>query len=248
MTAVTLKSSSRSTPGSRRSRCRSATGSRSSIAASSRARSVRWSPRLRLGQLDVPLLHGRAQDHLPADADGGGLGSGGERGYDDLVVAGRLGQAGQPPAAVELVAAERLLVVLGHRRGRGELDLALVAGAVAAAGGVDGDAVPRRRVEDGHARGHPDLARGRGRLEVLDREARSTRPVPSCCAVSLPGTEVSPSLRSRSGSNSSRGSSVMRWRRPWRGGRRSRPCPTRRGRGRRRPPSPPRRSAGCGCP
>ena len=49
---------------------------------------------------------GRPQDHLPADADGGGLGPGGERRYVDLEVAGRLDQAGQPPAVVELLAAE----------------------------------------------------------------------------------------------------------------------------------------------
>ena len=43
MTAVTLKSAWRSTVGSRRRACRSAVSSRSSIAASSRSRSVCWS-------------------------------------------------------------------------------------------------------------------------------------------------------------------------------------------------------------
>ena len=56
----------------------------------------------RLGELDVPLLDGGPQDDLPADADGGGLGPGGQRRYDDVVVAGGLHQAGQPPAGVQL--------------------------------------------------------------------------------------------------------------------------------------------------
>ena len=87
--------------------CRSARSSRSSIAASSRSRSVRWSSRVGSVELDVPLLHGRPQDHLPADADGGGLGPGGQRRYVDLEVARRLDQAGQPPAGAQLVGAER---------------------------------------------------------------------------------------------------------------------------------------------
>jgi hypothetical protein len=72
----------------------------------------------RLGQLDVPLLDRWPQDDLPADADGGGLGAGDQGRYDDVVVAGRLDQAGQPPAGVELTGAERARVVSRDRRGR----------------------------------------------------------------------------------------------------------------------------------
>ena len=68
---------------------------------------------VRLGELDVPLLDGRTQDHLAADADGRGLGPGGERRHVDGQVAGRVDQAGQPPALVELLAAEGLQVVPG---------------------------------------------------------------------------------------------------------------------------------------
>ena len=61
----------------------------------------------RLVELDVPLLDGGTQDDLAADADGGGLGPRGQRRHVDGQVAGGLDQAGQPPTAVELLAAER---------------------------------------------------------------------------------------------------------------------------------------------
>ena len=125
----------------------------------------------RLVELDVPLLQGRPQDHLPADTDGGGLGARGQRRYVDLEVAGRLHQAGQPPPVVELLAGEGAQVVARDRARPLDPDPALVAGAVAAAGGVDGDAVPRRGVEDRDAGRHPHRALGRRRVAAgLDGE------------------------------------------------------------------------------
>ena len=195
----------------------------------------------RLGELDVPLLDGRPQDHLPADADGRRLGPGGQRRDVDLEVAGRLDQAGQPPAVVELLAAERLDVV-PRRPGVAAVDphLALVAGAVAAAGGVDGDAVPRRGVEDGDARRHPDRRAAVGRrLLVLDGEGQLD-PAGAVVRLGL-GARTAPSGprgarrrgRSRESARRSCGPGVAHARRrpPSRGARRSRPCPTRRGRG-----------------
>ncbi len=107
----------------------------------------------RLLELDVALLQRRAQDHLPADPEGGGLGPRRQRRYVDREVVGRLGEAGQPPAGRELLAGERAPVEPVHRcAALDELDLALLAGAVPAARRVDGDAVPARGVEDAHAR------------------------------------------------------------------------------------------------
>ena len=79
-------------------RGRSTRSSRSSSASSSRSRSVRWSARRRLGQLHVALLHRGPQDHLPADADGGRLGPGGQRRHLDPQVLRRPGR-GRPAAS-----------------------------------------------------------------------------------------------------------------------------------------------------
>src|SRR6185369_11896459 len=109
-----------------------------------------------LGQLEVPLLHGRAQDDLAADAHGGGLGPGGQRRHLDRRVPDGRGAAGQPPAVLDLLRRIGPDVQAG-RRGRilGDPDPALLAGAVAPAGRVDGDAVPAGRVEQGHAVRNP---------------------------------------------------------------------------------------------
>src|ERR1700743_2953984 len=66
------------------------------------------------------------------------------------------GAAGQPPAVLDLLRRIGPDVQAG-RRGRvlGDPDPALLAGAVAAAGRVDGDAVPAGRVEQGHAVRNP---------------------------------------------------------------------------------------------
>ena len=55
-----------------------------------------------LGELDVPLLDRRPQDHLAAHADGRRLGPRGEGRDGDAEVARRLHQAGQSPALVDL--------------------------------------------------------------------------------------------------------------------------------------------------
>src|SRR5439155_681469 len=109
-----------------------------------------------LGQLQVPLLHRRAQDDLAADADGRGFGPGGQRRHLDRRVPDGRGAAGQPPAVGDLLRRVGPDVQAG-RRGRvlGDPDPALLAGAVAAAGRVDGDAVPAGRVEQGHAVRNP---------------------------------------------------------------------------------------------
>ena len=139
-----------------------------------------------LVELDVALLEGRAQDHLTPDPDGRGLGPGGQRGHLDGEVARRVEQAAEPPPLGELGRGEGAHVVAGDR-GRvagGDPDPALVAGAVAAAGGVDRDAVPRRGVEDGHPGRHPHVALRRRDLHAAlglaadrEREADAARAV-----------------------------------------------------------------------
>ena len=107
----------------------------------------------RLVELHVPLLQRRAEDHLPPDADRGGLRAGDERRHLDLEVRRRLGAAGETPARLELLRREGARV---EWRGRHvallDPDAALLARAVAAAGRVDRDPVPGGGVEDGHAR------------------------------------------------------------------------------------------------
>ncbi len=209
-----------------------------------------------LGQLDVPLLDRGPQDDLPAHADGGGLRAGDQGRYDDVVVAGRLDQAGQPPAAVELAGAERTCVVPGHRRGRRDPHLALVAGAVATAGGVDRDAVPRCGVEDADTWRHPYLAVGRRRLLVLHRERQldaAGAVVGGRLGARWSHQPLAPDLLQGEGllvlrgqAHASSGSLgiggggaergrprlrgvFMRWQPAWPGERRSRPSPSRRG-------------------
>ena len=111
----------------------------------------------RLGQLDDALLHGGAQDDLPADADGRGLRPGDQRRHLDLDVALGGGQAGEPPARAQLVGIERPRVQPGDRQlPVDDPDLALAARSVPAAGRVDRDAVPARGVEQGDPGGHAD--------------------------------------------------------------------------------------------
>src|SRR5690606_31750477 len=72
-------------------------------------------------------------------------------------------QAGQAPAVGELGRGERPFVGGGDRGAApGEPHLALAAGAVPAAGRVDGDAVPARRVEHADVRRYPDVPTGGG--------------------------------------------------------------------------------------
>ena len=108
-----------------------------------------------LFELEEALDDRRSQDHLAADADGRGLRACLQRRHLDGEVGRGLDAAGQAPAGAQLIGGEGAAVEL--RQGRlalGDLHLALAARAVAAAGRVDRDAVPRGRVEDGHAAGH----------------------------------------------------------------------------------------------
>src|SRR5581483_4773082 len=111
----------------------------------------------RLGQFQVALHHGRAEDDLPAHADGGRLRPGGERRHLDRGVPRGRRAAGEPPAGLEFFGAVRPDVQAGRRRSVAVNPYpALFAGPVPAAGRVDRDAVPARRVEQRHAVRHPD--------------------------------------------------------------------------------------------
>ena len=140
----------------------------------------------RLGQLQVALLHRRAEDDLPADAHGGGLRPGGQRRHLHRHVPRRDGAAGQPPAVLDLGGGVGPDVQAGRRRRVvRDPDPAFLAGAVAAAGGIDRDAVPAGRVEQGHAGRDPH-----GPLveEQIDPNGvgscvfRNRHVAPCCCA------------------------------------------------------------------
>ena len=164
--------------------------------------------------------------------------------------------AASPSRSCSALKVRRSCRVTGHVRAALDPHPALVAGAVAAAGGVDGDAVPRGGVEDGDAGRHPDARAGswvrrrRPSAVACTVKVRSTRPVPSCAPGSEPPGAIRPSRATSSREKS--GESVTASRRlpgpGGRGGRRSRRRPTRRGPAAGRRPSRPRRSAGCGCP
>src|SRR6185436_5249985 len=88
-----------------------------------------------------------------------GLRAGLKRRHLDLEVVMGDRPAGQPPALLQLTGREGPGIDAVDRQLTGQqLDLALLAGAVTAAGGVDGDAVPAGRVEHGRARWHTHLA------------------------------------------------------------------------------------------
>src|SRR5262249_41271141 len=88
--------------------------------------------------------------------DRGRLRPGDQRRHLHRGVGGGQRPAGEPPAAPQLLRGEGPHVQRGRRRRPvGHLDLALLAGAVAAAGGGDGDAVPAGGVEHGDAVRHP---------------------------------------------------------------------------------------------
>ena len=171
--------------------------------------SVRWSDKRRLGELDAALLQRGPQDHLPTDADGGRLGPGDQgRHLDPQVLVAWARQASRQPArsssGVNARGSSRdtAHLALDH------LHLALAAGAVAAAGGVDRDAVPAGRVEQGRPGRHPDLT---GLGPRRGRNARGRRSGVGS------GRHVRRLLRGgllRCGARHGRG--------------RSRPCPTRR--------------------
>ena len=204
----------------------------------------------RLGELDVALLHGRPQDHLPADTDGGGLGPGGQRRHLDLQVLHRRDPAGEPPAVAQLLVVERTRVQPGDRRGVvGDADLALLAGAVPATGGVDRDAVPAGRVEHGHARRHGDVAIGRTEAQVHPAGAV----VRGRLGAGRRGQRVDAAFAAEAVDALGRGDRCLAGHVSppvpvWLGARRSSRSPTRRGRAAGRRRVRPRRSAACGRP
>ena len=105
--------SSRRRAASRRARAGASSGTRSStssIAASTRSRSERLVLERRLVELEVALLHGRAQDHVPADPDERRLRAGLQRRHLDDEVLLRLRAAGEAPAGPQLVGRERTRV------------------------------------------------------------------------------------------------------------------------------------------
>ena len=111
-----------------------------------------------LRELEVALLHARPEDHLPPDADGRRLGARLQRRHLDHEVAARLRATRQAPAVAQLVGCERARVDRADRQlALDDPHLALLARAVAAAGGVDRDPVPARSIEQADAGGHADL-------------------------------------------------------------------------------------------
>ena len=102
----------------------------------------------RLGQLDVPLLHRRPKDHVPADAGERRLRARLQQRHLDEEVLGGVRTAGEPPAGLQLLRRERARVDSRDRLlAARDAHLALLARAVAAAGRVDRHAVPARSVE-----------------------------------------------------------------------------------------------------
>src|SRR6185312_5591055 len=141
----------------------------------------------RLVELQVALLHGRAQDDVAADADERRLRPRLQRRHVDLEVLGGRRAAGQPPAALQLVDRERPRVDrVDRHRAVEDAHLALLAGAVAAAGGIDRDPVPGRGVEDGRAGGDADVAAVGAELQPHPPGARGggclAHAAPAACA------------------------------------------------------------------
>ncbi len=129
----------------------------------------------RLRQLEVALLHRRPQDHVPPHSGERRLRARLERRHLDGQVLLRRRAAREPPAALQLVDGERARVDGAQRRVPGDdAHLALLARAVAAAGRVDRDAVPARRVEDRRAGGHARLLDG---VVLADLEEAEAHPV-----------------------------------------------------------------------
>ncbi len=201
----------------------------------------------RLDQLDVPLLDRRAAGS-PDDRRRGwppwvAWSAAAPRSSRSWVACAR--HASRQPSASCAAREGAYVETVDRDRAVEDLDLALLAGAVAAARRVDRDAVPARRVEHADAGRDPHVAAGR-------REGQLHPAEPSCGVEPGPsGRSISPSRR-RSSTWMSGGSSltsVIGRRRPASsGGRRSSCRPTRRGPAAGRPPSRRRRSAGCGCP
>src|SRR5256885_14282899 len=111
----------------------------------------------------MPLLNCWPQDHVPADAGERRLGTRLQRRHLDDEVVVRVRPAGEPPPVCELIRRERARVEVRDAEGAAaDGHLAFLAGAVAAARRVDGDAVPARRVEHGRPARYACLAERAG--------------------------------------------------------------------------------------
>ena len=165
-TAVTSKPDERRTPPSTRRTPTEAVGSRSSIASSNPAQIRALILERRLFEHHVAFLHRRTQDHVPADTGHGRLRPRLQRRHLHDQVLARHRPAGQPPAIGELSAGEGARIDRPDRQLSGDdPHLALLAGAVAAAGRVDRDSVPAGGVEHRRATGYPHLGALRQELQ-----------------------------------------------------------------------------------
>ena len=197
-TAVTLKSDWRSVLPRVRSTARSATGLEVGQLAEDPFEVGHLVGERRLGEFQVALADGGAEDDLTADADRGGLGAGGQRRHLDVGVADGQGAAGEPPAVLDLLGGVGAQVEAGRqRRVRLEPDAALLAGAVAAAGGVDRDAVPARRVEEGDPLRHPHRAAVEPEVDPLAHGSTGIASGGSSVASAAPSRRGTPRSRRR---------------------------------------------------
>jgi hypothetical protein len=115
----------------------------------------------RLVELDIALLDRGPQDHVPPDADERSFGTRLERRHLDREVFVGVCATREPPAVLQLLDSERTRVDRADGRlARDDLDLALLARPVTAAGRVDRDPVPARGVEDRRAGEHARLLDG----------------------------------------------------------------------------------------
>ena len=125
-----------------------------------------------LRELEVALLHAGAQDHLAPDADGRSLGPRLQRWHVDHEVTTGLRAARQPPAVAQLVGREGARVDRADRQlALDDPHLALLARAVAPAGGVDRDPVPARGIEQADARGNAHLRSVRQEAQAYAADA-----------------------------------------------------------------------------
>ena len=168
----------------------------------------------RLAQLEMALLHGRPEDHVPPHPGERRLRPRLQQRHLDDEVLLRLRAAGEPPAGLQLVGRERARV---DRRellpAGGDAHLAFLAGAVTAAGRVDRDAVPARAVEQRRAGGDARFLRRAVRLLEDEPNAvrvdllelrRSARVTPSAPPASCGRrrSRLHPTRRGRAGSRS----------------------------------------------
>ena len=111
-----------------------------------------------LGQLEMALLDGRPEDHVPADACERRLRPRLQQRHLDHEILLGLSAAGEPPTGLQLVGRERARVDRRQLLAPGrDAHLALLAGPVAAAGRVDRNAVPACAVEERRAGRHARL-------------------------------------------------------------------------------------------